>query len=311
MFGQSWIGVSLIVLALPQSEPPTPTPEEASAPKPKFEKIEAGNLHNVIRCPKDVINGSAPETDEDFDALKKMGIRTIISVDGMYPDVERAKHHGLRYVHLPIGYDGIPDPQRLQLVKAVRDLPKPIYVHCHHGHHRSPTATAFLLVGLNAITPREGLDLLELAGTSKNYKGLYRDVAQAQTIPDHALDEQESHFPERAAIPKMTEAMAQAGLIWDRFKEVRKAGWKTPQNHPDLIPENEATVLAEIFRELKRQDYINEYSEVERFKKFLDDAERSAFDLARTLREGDDPQREAAYKRVDEACLACHDVYRD
>ena len=36
-----------------------------------------------------------------------------------------AKKYGMRYVHLPHGYDGIPEERIAELAKAVRDLPQP------------------------------------------------------------------------------------------------------------------------------------------------------------------------------------------
>jgi hypothetical protein len=34
--------------------------------------------------------------------------QTIISVDGARPNVDAAKKEGLSYVHIPIGYNGVP-----------------------------------------------------------------------------------------------------------------------------------------------------------------------------------------------------------
>ena len=67
-------------------------------------------------------------------------MQTVISVDGAKPDLEAARKHGLRYVHLPHGYDGVPAPRGDELAIALRTLEGPIYVHCHHGKHRSPAA---------------------------------------------------------------------------------------------------------------------------------------------------------------------------
>ncbi len=75
------------------------------------EKVEARGLHNVHRVSERLFSGSSPEGDEGFRSVRDLGIRTIITVDGAKPDVDRARRHGLRYVHLPIGYDGVPEAQ--------------------------------------------------------------------------------------------------------------------------------------------------------------------------------------------------------
>ncbi|MEM6655987.1 MAG: hypothetical protein AAF596_09305, partial [Planctomycetota bacterium] len=73
-------------------------------------------------------------------SLYRQGVRTLVSVDGARPDVALAAEHGLRYVHVPFGYDGIPREARLALTRVARDRQGGVYVHCHHGRHRGPAA---------------------------------------------------------------------------------------------------------------------------------------------------------------------------
>jgi hypothetical protein len=75
-------------------------------------------LYNVLRITNKLLSGSVPEGDVGFQTLQKLGVKTIITVDGAKPAVERAKKFGMRYVHLPIGYDGVPAEQGLRLAKA-------------------------------------------------------------------------------------------------------------------------------------------------------------------------------------------------
>src|SRR5690349_19529458 len=88
-----------------------------------FARVEAAGLHNVLRVSDRLYSGSSPEGEEGFRSLEELGVRTVVSVDGARPDVEGARRHALRYVHLPIGYDGVPRDQALRLARAVRDLP--------------------------------------------------------------------------------------------------------------------------------------------------------------------------------------------
>ncbi len=80
-----------------------------------------------------------------------MGIKTVISVDGAKPNVELANRFGLRYVHNATWLRWISETRGLELAKAVRDLPGPIYIHCHHGKHRSPAAAAVACLGAGLI----------------------------------------------------------------------------------------------------------------------------------------------------------------
>ena len=134
-------------------------PDDSDSPLP--------NLHRVTES---VYSGGQPEGEFGFQKLSELGIETVISVDGAQPDVESAKKYGLKYVHLPHGYDGIEEEHAAKLAKAVQSFGQ-VYIHCHHGHHRSPAAAAVACVGLDQITPGEGRELLEKAGTSPQYKG--------------------------------------------------------------------------------------------------------------------------------------------
>ena len=91
--------------------------------------LHAPGLENFFQLTDTIYSGSAPEGDAGFQSLKDRGIKTIITVDGAKPDVELAKKYGLRYVHLPIGYDGVPEAQAMRMVKAAESLPGPVYIH--------------------------------------------------------------------------------------------------------------------------------------------------------------------------------------
>src|SRR5690349_7708804 len=82
-------------------------PAATTKPSKAFESVETKDLHNAYRISANLVSGAAPETEQAFKDLQALGIKTILTVDGAQPDVETAKRHGMRYVHLPIGYDGV------------------------------------------------------------------------------------------------------------------------------------------------------------------------------------------------------------
>lgn len=94
-----------------------------STPRVTIEKVSAKHLPNPVRVNAKVISGGLPEGDGAFAELKELGVKTIISVDGAKPDIAIAQKYGLRYVHLPHSYDGVPEDRGKELAKAVRDLP--------------------------------------------------------------------------------------------------------------------------------------------------------------------------------------------
>src|SRR5262249_9425334 len=157
--------------------------------RPSTNPLQLPGLHNVFQITEKLYSGSSPEGDEGFSSLQKLGVKTIISVDGAKPDTERAHKYELRYVHLPIGYDGVPREQALRIAKAVRDLPGPIYLHCHHGKHRGPAAAAVAHLCLDDKCPVEAaLAVLKKAGTDPHYTGLYAAPVKLKRPSKEELD---------------------------------------------------------------------------------------------------------------------------
>jgi protein tyrosine phosphatase (PTP) superfamily phosphohydrolase (DUF442 family) len=106
------------------------------------ERLDLPGVENAYRLSPRLYSGGEPRGEQAFAALKSLGIKTAISVDGATPDAETARRYGIRYVHLPVGYDGISREQAVRIIKAARTLPGPVFVHCHHGKHRGPAAVA-------------------------------------------------------------------------------------------------------------------------------------------------------------------------
>jgi protein tyrosine phosphatase (PTP) superfamily phosphohydrolase (DUF442 family) len=296
--------------AVVEPQPPSAS-TEAAAVAPV--KVEAAGVHNVLRVSERLYSGSSPEGDQGFESLQKLGIKTVISVDGARPDVERARKFGLRYVHLPIGYDGVPREQALRLAKAVRDLPGPAYLHCHHGKHRSPAATAIVQLCLDdQCSVATALATMKTAGTSPHYVGLYAAPQEFRRPSSAELDRLPADFPEVAAVTGMVQIMVEIEHCWDHLKLVRTAGWKAPPAHPDLDPPHEALQLAEHCHELGRRPDARDRPED--FRRWATESELGAKMLEKALRAQPAPDAQAAelgYKQVSTACTQCHAKYRN
>lgn len=282
-----------------------------NAPRAQVEKLASRHLPNPVRVHPQVISGGLPDGDAAFAELRDLGIRTVISVDGAKPDVETAKKFGLRYVHLPHGYNGIPEELSPLLAKAVRDLPGPIYVHCHHGKHRSPAAAAVACVGAGFIDSETARQVLTVAGTGENYKGLFQSVAMAEPWAAEKLDALAAEFPASARLPAMAEAMVQIEHILDHLKAIEKAGWKTPADQPALTGAHEALLLREQFTELLRTDDLK--SRPAAFQKLTREAEQLAEQLQSVLEAPaiDPTQAANAVAAVQLNCKGCHQRFRD
>jgi hypothetical protein len=299
---------------LPAETPPRGTAREALPSDPA--KVEAPGLHNVYRITDTLFSGSSPEGDAGFRSLQNLGVKTVLSVDGARPDVELAHKYGLRYVHLPIGYDGVPREQALRIAKAIRDLPGPFYIHCHHGKHRGPAAAAVAHLCLDARCGVEAaVAEMRRAGTDPRYKGLYETPKRLHRPTAADLDRVPADFPEVAPVAALAQVMVGVDERWDNLKLVEAAGWRVPPDHPDLDPPHEALQLLEQYREAARLPQVKERPDD--FRRWLADAEGAAEELEGVLRRGkerttvDAMAAERAFRMVEAACTRCHARYRD
>jgi protein tyrosine phosphatase (PTP) superfamily phosphohydrolase (DUF442 family) len=273
-------------------------------------RVSATYLPNAYQLHPKVISGGLPDGDAAFEELANLGVKTIISVDGATPDVETAKKHGLRYVHLPHGYDGIPQSRAKELAKAVRDLPGPIYIHCHHGKHRSPAAAVVACVAAGFVDPVNAELILRTAGTSESYRGLYQSALSARRADARLLDAIATDYPDRAAIPPLAEAMVALEHTHDHLKQIAAAGWKAPPSHPDLEPAHEALMLGEHFKELLRLDSVRQ--EPVEFQRYLTESQTAAEQLENDLRKMSPTEKlVASFQRISDRCADCHRRFRD
>jgi protein tyrosine phosphatase (PTP) superfamily phosphohydrolase (DUF442 family) len=274
--------------------------------------LNTKHLSNTIQVMPEIISGALPEQEASFSELRELGVKTIISVDGMRPNVPMAKKFGMRYVHLPNGYDGIPPDRVLELAKAIRDLPKPIYVHCHHGKHRSPAAVAAACRTLGLITHTQALDTLKLAGTNPGFQGLFESVRQSQPAADSVLDSLKVEFQETSPVPPMAEMMVSVDLAMSELIAARKQNWpKWDKSATDALMLKEHMV--ELGRLEDSQARGNEFqqllSESILLSGSLESELRRAYDGHATADSG--TKSSSLLARVESNCVRCHEQFRN
>lgn len=291
--------------------------EQAKKASPRAKPLpDPPGIHNLYALGTNVYSGSSPEGEAGFAALAKLGVKTIITVDGARPEVETAKKYGMRYVHLPHGYDGISPDVQNKLAKAAEILPGPFYVHCHHGKHRGPAAAAVLCMASEGWTPDQAQAWLVAAGTSTNYDGLYEVVREFKKPAAEELRNVPAEFPETAQLSGLVESMVGIDERWEHLKAVREAGYASPKNHPDIEPANEAVILWEQYREAQRVPEAAQHGPD--FMELLKFAESQAKEAERLLRRYElNPtleiraQLDRSFARMGKACSDCHKAYRD
>jgi protein tyrosine phosphatase (PTP) superfamily phosphohydrolase (DUF442 family) len=283
-------------------------------------KLLSTHLPNLIEVAPGVYSGGLPESSESFDELKKLGIKTVLSVDGAKPNVDAADNVGLRYVHIPHGYDGIPTPTVERLAKAISELPGPIYIHCHHGKHRSPAAAAAACKAQGMIDQFQAEAVLKLAGTNRNYKGLYQAVKDTELISTDRLAVVSSEFPSVAPIAPLVDAMVHLEETFTHLQQLSESDWNVAKlNSPTDYP-NESLLLREHFEEMLRLEVTKTYPG--EFTQMLEASQIAAWRLENMLHQPLARNSEQLSKEHIEAlrnnwviiksqCIQCHQAYRD
>ena len=275
-------------------------------------KLDTKHLSNAIQVQPEIISGALPDQEASFAELQALGVKTILSVDGMRPDVPMAKKFGMRYVHLPNGYDGIPPDRVLELAKAIRDLPKPIYVHCHHGKHRSPAAVAAACRTLGLITPEQALNTLKLAGTNPGFSGLFQSVRLSHPTADSILNSMKVDFREISPVPPMAEMMVSIDLAMSELIAAKKENWpKWDKSATDAL------MLKEHMVELGRLE--DSPARGKAFQQLLHESVLLSGSLENELRRAYDGQVTAdsgtksssLLARVEDNCVRCHEQFRN
>ena len=106
--------------------------------------------------------------------------------------------------------------------------------------------------------------------------------------------------------------MVEVDLRWDHLKDVQKSGYRDPPHHPDLVPEKEAILLMEAYRELGRMKEAQQVGAdfIDRLRK----AEQQAAALHAFLKVGQPvikEQAETLWMNAGQACSSCHKKYRN
>jgi cytochrome c556/protein tyrosine phosphatase (PTP) superfamily phosphohydrolase (DUF442 family) len=268
-------------------------------------RLNVSGIENFFSVTEKLYSGGSPESEDSFKALANLGIKTIVTVDGAKPNLALAHRYGLRYVHAPHGYDGIPQATAARLVKVAKSVDGPIYVHCHHGKHRGPAAVGIICQGVAGWSPESAVNWMRTAGTAQDYEGLYRSVREFRKPTETELAKLPSNFPESAEVSAMVDTMVEIEQRWDRLKQL------TGELDTASSAAGEAVLLWEQFREAQRLPDTARLGK--EFQAQMNHAEEAANRLrdtlkARPLAHGDLLK---SISDVAQSCKTCHQSYRD
>lgn len=266
-------------------------------------------LHNVVAYGQGLLGGAAPQGEEGLRSLAALGVKFVVSVDGMTPELAAAEKLGLRYLHLPISYDQVPEQRRLQLAQVIANADGPIYMHCHHGKHRSAAALAAGMVTAGKSTTEFAMARMQVSGTSADYPGLWQSVREAAPLAEQQLRADLATFPKSHQPSGRVALMNELDCVFDQLKIAKQAGWAASPQHPDLVPAREAQRLLYLHDQLAGDQAVSQ--EPEDFHRILQRSRAATAALHSALRAGDAAAAETQFGLVSKSCKECHRGYRD
>lgn len=121
------------------------------------ERIEKPGLPNLHRVTADLYRGAQP-TAEGVRELKKMGVKTIVSLRWLHSDRDLIGDTGLAYEHIYMKAWHAENEDVVRFLKIVTDKSRtPVFVHCQHGADRTGTMCAVYRIAVCGWTKDEAI----------------------------------------------------------------------------------------------------------------------------------------------------------
>ena len=279
---------SLVIVMLAGTSPPI-TPEKISG------------IDRYLQFDDFIFCGAQPKNELALDELKKRGIKTIICVDGTQPQVAAIQEREMNVMHVPLGYGISTSEQRMQLAAALHlaGHESPIYIHCHHGYHRSGAAAAIASIATGRLTHQQALDRMKRSGTSPAYHGLWKSVRDTKRLELHVI---EALKPPPTALPAMgmVASMLKAEELMDQLDPAKPEKWEA----------QDAAQLADVFRQL-RQNAMIESSPASFASQMTHTFELANALETRLASKNKHDDLMAIRNRLAMSCQACHASHRN
>ena len=265
-------------------------------------------MNDAIKLPENfrqlstrIYSSGEPSGDSAFRALKQEGIKTIISVDGTAPEVANAKKCGIAYVHLPIGYDGVPPATIVAMDRVLHSTEGKLLIHCHHGKHRGPAAAVIAAMAEGSISNTQALARLTEAGTSPDYSGLWRDVREFRGVP---TDVQPQPLVEKATIDPLADSMVRIDHAFERIEKLLNEASPATTSLTE-----QAILLNEGFKEAMRA--ATKLNRSTPLQKRLSSSQEMSADLVLQVKSSDVTRAIITSREMKTDCRACHARHRN
>jgi tyrosine-protein phosphatase SIW14 len=125
--------------------------------------VASGSLENWYQLNEDVYRSEQP-TRQGFVEIRERGVRTVVSLRIGHTDEALAGGLGLRLVEVPMRAPTMGERHLIAALRAIREAPKPVLFHCHHGSDRAGAVAAMYRIVFEGWTKEEAIEELKGGG---------------------------------------------------------------------------------------------------------------------------------------------------
>ncbi len=149
------------------------------------EPVGVPNFHQV----NDRIYRGAQPSAEGFEALAKMGIKTVIDLRREEPQIRTeqgiVEGLGMKFLSVPMSMGAPSDEQISRVMHELNSNGEPVFVHCHGGRDRTGTVIACYRKTHDAWESDKAL-------TEANLDGMKRDAGMRKYVRKFGAADQRS-----------------------------------------------------------------------------------------------------------------------
>jgi len=270
----------------------------------KFETKLTDLPENFCEFVPGLYSGGEP-TLTQFEELKRIGVTTVISVDGAAPKVAPVEELGMSYIHLPIGYDTVPNKVVASMMQ-LNSKNEIIYIHCHHGKHRGPAVAAIYTQLIDLATLEEVLEKMQTIGTSELYQGLWEAVRKLDPKEVEATPKME--LVSSQAVDDLTSSMSKIDRLYDNVKDHLDLSSSAKFNQDEL--EHQSILLLEALKESARLD-THQWNTDKKYTQYAIDSNTFADQLVGEITTKRFDTASITLKNLKQSCTSCHQDFRN
>jgi tyrosine-protein phosphatase SIW14 len=167
------------VISVAASSAPRPRPVDWAQP------VLGSSLENLFRVCADLYRSEQPGAGDVAD-LHALGIRSVLTLRD-HPDGGKLKAgDGFECLQVPMRAGKVDRVQLAEALRAIRDAPKPVLIHCWHGSDRTGVVVAAYRIVFEQWSHERAIDELKNGGFGYHAR-LYKNlVSLLETIDGKA-----------------------------------------------------------------------------------------------------------------------------